>query len=64
MVRMHTGNFTQDVPEPLNTHAGAATNDLHNAARGTPPPPPPPVSLEQLLAMQNELMRVLTENLV
>jgi hypothetical protein len=42
-------------------------NELRNAARGTPPPPlppPPPVSLEQLLATQNELMRVLTENLV
>jgi hypothetical protein len=42
-------------------------NELRNAARGTPPPPPPPplpVSIEQLLATQNELMRVLTENLV
>jgi hypothetical protein len=42
-------------------------NELRNAARGTPPPqpsPPPLVSLEQLLATQNELMRVLTENLV
>jgi hypothetical protein len=42
-------------------------NELHNAAHGTPPPPPPPlppVSIEQLLATQNELMRVLTENLV
>jgi hypothetical protein len=42
-------------------------NELRNAARGTPPPPPPPpppVSLEQLLATQNELMRVLMENLV
>jgi hypothetical protein len=38
-------------------------NELRNVARGTPPPPPP-VSLEQLLATQNELMRVLTENLV
>jgi hypothetical protein len=27
-----------------------------------PPPPPPPVSLEQLLAMQNDLMRRLVEN--
>jgi hypothetical protein len=51
MVCTRTGDFTQDV--------------LCNAARGTPPPPPPPpVSLEQLLATQNELMRVLTENLV
>jgi hypothetical protein len=30
---------------------------------GTPPlPPRPPVSLEQLLAMQNDLMRRLVEN--
>jgi hypothetical protein len=65
MVRTRTGDFTQDVSEPSNTCAGAATNELRNAARGTPPPPPPPpplVSLEQL--PQNELMRVLTENLV
>jgi hypothetical protein len=27
-----------------------------------PPPPPPPVSLEQLLATQNDLMRRLVEN--
>jgi hypothetical protein len=27
-----------------------------------PPPPCPPVSLEQLLATQNELMRMLVEN--
>jgi hypothetical protein len=67
MVHTCTGDFTQDVPESSNAHAGAAMNELHNAACGTPPPqppPPPPVSLEQLLAMQNELMRVLTENLV
>jgi hypothetical protein len=67
MVRMRTGDFTQDVPEPSNARDGAATNKLHNAAHGTPPPPPPPpppVSLEQLLATQNELIRVLTKNLV
>jgi hypothetical protein len=29
-----------------------------------PPRPPPPVSLEKLLDTQNELMRVLMENLV
>jgi hypothetical protein len=64
---MRIGNFTQDVPESSNTRAGVATNELRNAARGTPPPPLPPpplVSLEQLLAMQNELMRVMTESLV
>jgi hypothetical protein len=65
MVRTCTSDFTQDVPKSLNARAGVATNELHNAAHGTPPPPPPPplpVSLEQLLATQNELMRVLTEN--
>jgi hypothetical protein len=67
MVRMHTGNITQDVLERSNAHGGAATNELRNAAHGTPPPPlppPPPMSLKQLLAMQNEFMRVLMENLV
>jgi hypothetical protein len=67
MVRTRTGDFTQDVPESSNAHAGAVTNELRNAARGTLPPPLPPpplVSLEQMLAMQNELMRVLIENLV
>jgi hypothetical protein len=61
MVRTRTGNFTQDVPEPSNARVGPAMNELRNAARGTPPPP---VSLELLLATQNELMRVLTKNLV
>jgi hypothetical protein len=67
MLHTRTGDFTQDAPEPSNDRAGATMNELHNASHGTPPPPPPrppPVSLEQLLAMQNELMRVLTENLV
>jgi hypothetical protein len=64
MVCMRTGDFTQDVPEPSNAHVGAATNELRNAARETPLPPPLLMSLEQLLATQNELMRVLTENLV
>jgi hypothetical protein len=64
MVRMCTGDFTQDVPEPSNAHARAAMNEIRNAARETPPPPLPPVSLEQLLATQNELMRVLTEYLM
>jgi hypothetical protein len=67
MVCTHTGDFTQDALEPSNTRAGAAMNELRNSARETPPPPPPPpppVSLEQLLATQNELMRMLTENLV
>jgi hypothetical protein len=68
MMRTCTGDFTQDVPESSNARARVAMNELHNAAHEIPPPPPPPppppVSLEQLLATQNELMRVLTENLV
>jgi hypothetical protein len=68
MVRTRTGDFTQNVPfKPSNARAGAATNELHNAARETTPPsppPPPPVSIKQLLATQNKLIRVLTENLV
>jgi hypothetical protein len=64
MVCTCNGNFTQDAPEPSNARARAATNELHNAARGTPLRPLPPVSLEQLLATQNELMRVLMENLM
>jgi hypothetical protein len=67
MVCTHTGNFTQDVPELMNACGRAAMNELRNAARGTPLPPPPPLpplSLMQLLAMQNELMRVLIENLM
>jgi hypothetical protein len=67
MVRTRVGDFTQDVSESSNARAVAAMNVLRNAAHGTPPPPLPPlppVSLKQLLAMQNELMRVLTENLV
>jgi uncharacterized membrane protein YcfT len=43
----------QDMPESSNARAGAATNELHNAARGTPRPPPPPLpplSIEQLMA--------------
>jgi hypothetical protein len=67
MVHTHTDDFTQDVLESSNARAGAATNELHNAACGTPPPPPPPpppMSIKQLLATQNELMRVLTENLM
>jgi hypothetical protein len=53
---MRTGDFSKDVPEPSDACAGAATNELCNAAHGTPLPPlppPPPVSLEQLLATQN-----------
>jgi hypothetical protein len=64
MVQVISGRWCACV---LATSLKVAMNELHNAARGTtppPPPPPPPISLEQLLATQNELMRVLMENLV
>jgi hypothetical protein len=68
MVRTRIDDFTQDVTELSDARVGVAMNKLHNADCGTPPPPPPPppspVSLEQLLATQNELMRVLMENLM
>jgi hypothetical protein len=65
MVRTCIGDYAQDMSESLNARAGAAVNELHNAARGSPPPPPPLLmSIEQLLATQNELMQVLIENLV
>jgi hypothetical protein len=65
--QQRTSDFSQDVLELLNAHTGAAMNELRNATRGTPPPPPPPpppMSLEQLLATQNEIKGVLMENLV
>jgi hypothetical protein len=36
MVRMRTGDFTQDVPESSNAHAGVAKNELRNAGRELP----------------------------
>jgi hypothetical protein len=47
-----------DIPE---TSVGCGHGQ---APRGNAPPPPPrpPVSLEQLLAMQNDLMRLIVEN--
>jgi hypothetical protein len=48
-----------EVPESSNCHGGAP----RHAPCGAPPPPlPPPVSIKQLLAPQNELMRMLVEN--
>jgi hypothetical protein len=62
MVCTHTGDFDLDVPEGSGAHRGAAPTGPHGPAPEAPPPPP--VSIEQLLAMQNGLMRVLTENLM
>jgi hypothetical protein len=67
MVCMHTGDFALHVLEGSGACAGAAPTGPHGTAPTSPPPPPPPlptVSIEQLLATQNELMRVLTENLM
>jgi hypothetical protein len=48
----------------LDRHEGSTGRGHGQIPRGDapPPPPPPPVSLEQLLAMQNDLMRRLVEN--
>jgi hypothetical protein len=48
----------------LDRSEGSAERGRGQIPRGDAPPPPPPplVSLEQLLAMQNDLMRMLVEN--
>jgi hypothetical protein len=48
----------------LDKPEGSAGRGRRQIPRGDapPPPPPPPVSLEQLLATQNDLMRRLVEN--
>jgi hypothetical protein len=59
MVRIRTSvDPILDIPEgSVRRGHGQVPRD------GTPPPPPcPPVSLEQLLAMQNDLMRRLVES--
>jgi hypothetical protein len=58
---VHTRTFEEfnlDNPE------GSAGRGCGQVPRGGAPPPPsrPPVSLEQLLATQNDLMRRLVEN--
>jgi hypothetical protein len=63
MVCTRTGDFALDVPEASGARAGAAPTGPHGAAPASPPPPPP-VSIEQMLATQNDLMQVLMENLV
>jgi hypothetical protein len=48
----------------LNIPEGCAECRRGQVPRGNAPPPPPrpPISLEQLLATQNNLMRLLMEN--
>jgi hypothetical protein len=59
MVHTRTSeNPIRDIPE------GSIGHGRDQAPRGNAPPPPPraPVSLEQQLATQNDLMRILMEN--
>jgi hypothetical protein len=58
-----TGEFILDVPKFSVGGAGASHPMPHGTAPTSPPPPPPPVSIEQLLAMLNELMWVLMEKM-
>jgi hypothetical protein len=67
MVHMRTGDFDLDVPEGSGARRGAAPTGPRwpaPEAPPSPPPPPPPMSIEQLLATKNELMWVLTKNLM
>jgi hypothetical protein len=61
MVRMRaTDDDVLDIPEGFALReCGRGQPSRDNAP---PPPPHPPVSLEQLLAMQNELMTLLIQN--
>jgi hypothetical protein len=59
MVRIRTSKDPiLDIPE---SSAGCGCGQVPRG-NAPPPPPHPPVSLEQLLAMQNDLMRRLVEN--
>jgi hypothetical protein len=61
MVRTRaTEDATLDIPEGSDGRGHGCGQVLH----ANPPPPPPraPVSIEDLLATQNELMRVLMHN--
>jgi hypothetical protein len=64
MVRKRTSDFALYVPEDSGAHTRVVpTGPRGIAPTSPPPPPPPPMSIEQLLATQNELMRVLIENI-
>jgi hypothetical protein len=67
MVHTRTGDFDLDVPEGSGARHGASPIGLRGPTLEAPPPPLPPlppVSIKQLVATQNELMWVLTENLM
>jgi hypothetical protein len=58
---VHTRNFEDPI---LNIPEGSVGHGHGQIPRGGAPPPPPrpPISLEQLLATQNDLMRRLVDN--
>jgi hypothetical protein len=58
---VHTRTFEE---LSLNSPEGSAGHGRGQVPRGGAPPPPPhlSISLEQLLATQNDLMRRLVEN--
>jgi hypothetical protein len=58
---VHTRTFEDSI---LDIPKGSIGRGRGQVPRGSAPPPPlpPPVSLEQLLATQNDLMRRLIEN--
>jgi hypothetical protein len=58
---MHTETFEDPILDIPEVSVRCGHGQLPRG--GAPPPPPrPPVSLEQLLATQNDLMRRLLEN--
>jgi hypothetical protein len=64
MMCTHIGDFVLDVSEGSGAHHGAVPTGPPGTAPLSSPQPLSPVSIEQLIATQNELMQVLTENLV
>jgi hypothetical protein len=67
MVCTHTCDFVLDVPEGSGARHGVAPTRPRGTAPASPPPPAlplPPMRIELLLATQNEIMQVLTENLL
>jgi hypothetical protein len=64
MVSTCSRNFALGELSASGVWVGASGPHRTTSAPPPPPPPPPSVSIEQLLATQNDLMRMLMENLV